>query len=274
MFVGGFGGYLGGRVDNLMVAGAIGPAGMSFYSMAWNISRTPAHVFSKAISFVLVPTIARIQDDPERVQRGLRECLRHSYLLLAPVCTLLFVSAPLLVTFVLGAKWLPLVPALRVMCFTVLVAPILFSATALLVGTGRAHLTGIATAIHIAALLILVPPLAHRWGVVGAAYGDLLAVVALTLTLTITVWVATAQINWALLSTIIVPVVAATAAGLFAWSVGPYISNDALRLIGESGLVLITYLGVVVALGGRTGLFDLTTLLRGIIRRTALASTQ
>ncbi|HET8676580.1 MAG TPA: oligosaccharide flippase family protein, partial [Blastocatellia bacterium] len=154
MFVGGFGGFLGGRVDNLMVAGAIGPAAMSFYSMAWNASRTPAHVFAKAISFVLVPTIARIQDDPERVQRGLRECLRHSYLLLAPVCALFFVSAPLLVTFVLGPKWLPVVPALRVMCFTVLVAPILFASTALLVGTGRAHMTGIATLAHLIALIM------------------------------------------------------------------------------------------------------------------------
>jgi len=269
MFVGGFGGYLGGRVDNLMVAGAIGPAAMSFYSMAWNASRTPAHVFAKAISFVLVPTIARIQDDPERVQRGLRECLRHSYLLLAPVCALLFVSAPLLVTFVLGAKWLPLVPVLRIMCFTVLVAPILFASTALLVGTGRAHLTGIATLAHLITLIVFVPFMTTRWGLVGAAYADMGAAIILTTVLCIVARAATRQISWAFLSAPALPIVAALLSGLLAWNVGAYITRDSVRLIGEAGSILLGYPFIILVFGGRARLLDFTLLLRGVLRRRA-----
>ncbi|HXG91182.1 MAG TPA: oligosaccharide flippase family protein, partial [Blastocatellia bacterium] len=274
MFVGGFGGYLGGRIDNLVVTAAIGPLAMSFYSMAWNASRMPANVFASAINFVFIPTLARIQGDPERVDRGFRECLKHSYLLLAPVCAVLFVSSPLIVTFVLGAKWLPLIPALRVMCFTVLFGPLIFACGALLTGTGRAHLVGIATIVQIVVLLVSIPFLANRWGVVGAAYGDLLAVVALTVVLCATVKVVTRQLNRALFATFTVPVVAAISGGLAAWNLGAHISTDALRLIVECVLTLTVYLLVVLVLGGRARLFDLTTLLRGIVRRSPLVSAQ
>ena len=273
LFTGGFGGYVGGRIDNLVVSATLGPAAMSFYSMAWNASRVPANVFASAISFVFIPTLARIQEEPERVQRALRECLKHSYLLLAPACAVLFVSAPLLVKLTFGAKWLPLVPALRVMSVTVLCGPLLFALAALLTGTGRAHLVGIATVIQILALLLVIPILARHWGVVGAAYGDLLAVVMLTITLYITARVATNQVSWSLLNTLLVPVVAGVTAGSLAWSVGGYVTQDILRLLSEIALVLTGYLLIVLALGGRGRLFDLSMLLRGIISRHALVNT-
>ena len=270
VFLGGFGGYIGGRVDNLLVSGSIGPAAMSFYSMAWNASRTPSNVFAKAINFVLVPALARIQDDPSRVQRALRECVRNSYLLLAPACALLFVTAPLLVTYVIGAKWLPLVPALRVMCFTVLAVPILFSAAALLVGTGRSHLTGIATAVHLATLLITIPVLSSRWGVLGAAYADLLAVFLLTLTLALTVRSGSHQMGWAVLKTAALPVGAALTSGVLAWGVSQSIHSDAVRLSVGIGVTLLGYIGSVAVVGGRARLVDLAGLLRNVVRRTPM----
>ncbi|HEV8483947.1 MAG TPA: oligosaccharide flippase family protein, partial [Blastocatellia bacterium] len=229
VLIGGFGGYLGERVDNLLVAGSIGPAAMSFYSMAWNASRTPANVFARAINFVLVPALARIQDDPLRVQRALRECVRNSYLLLAPACAILFVTAPLLVNYVIGPKWLPLIPALRVMCFTVLAVPILFASAALLVGTGRGHLVGIATGVQLATLFIAIPPLCGRWGILGAAYADSVAVSLLTLTLGATAWFATRQVGLSVLKTAAVPLVSAVSSGCLAFVLTNSIQSDALR---------------------------------------------
>ena len=269
VLVGGFGGYLGGRVDNLLVAGSIGPAAMSFYSMAWNASRTPANVFARAINFVLVPALARIQDDPLRVQRALRECLRNSYLLLAPACALLFVTAPVLVTYLIGPKWLPLVPALRVMCFTVLAVPILFSCAALLVGTGRAHLVGIATGVQLATLFIAIPPLSGRWGVVGAAYADCVAVFLLTLTLVITARFATRQVGFRVLKSAAVPLLAAVSSGALAFLLTSSIQSDAVRLLAGVCVTSLGYVLIVAVLGGRSGLLDLADMVRTVVRRSA-----
>lgn len=270
VLIGGFGGYLGERIDNLLVASSIGPAAMSFYSMAWNASRTPANVFARAINFVMVPTLARIQDDPSRVQRALRECVRNSYLLLAPVCAILFVTAPQLVNYVIGPKWLPLVPALRVMSFTVLAVPILFAAAALLVGTGKAHLTAIATSIHLATLFIAIPPLSGRWGVVGAAYADCVAVSLLTLALCTTAWFATRQIGLPVLKTAAVPVVASLSSGCLAFVVTSSMQSDALRFAIGVCVTIVGYVLIVAALGGRARLVDLANVMRIVVRRSPI----
>jgi PST family polysaccharide transporter len=271
VFVGGFGGFLGERLDNLLVAGAIGPTALSFYSMAWNGARTPANVFGSTIAFVLVPTLARIQDEPARVCLAIRESLRHSYLLLAPVCTILFVSAPLLVTYILGAKWLPLVPCLRVMCFTVLAIPILHACNALLVGAGRAQLTGIATAVHLLALAAAIPLLARSWGILGAAVGDMISIAGLATTLCVTVRVAMPRITLKFISILVVPVIAAVLAGVLSWRIGALVGDSIGRLASEFGLVLIGYVLFVFLLGGRTRLYDLLGLLRGASSRAAVA---
>ena len=271
VIIGGFAGYMNSRVDNLMVSASIGPAAMSFYSMAWNASRTPANVFARAINFVLVPTLARIQDDPARVERALRECVRNSYLLLAPACAVLFVTAPSLVSCLIGTKWLPLVPALRVMCFTVLASPILSASNALLVGTGRGHLTGIATILQLASLFIAIPPMAGRWGIVGAAYADLIAVVLLTITLGATAWAITRHVGWAVLKTAWVPLLAAASSGWIALSVTSDTKSDAVRLVCGVVVVTLAYLLIVAALGGRAGLAELSRLLRIVGGRSRIA---
>ena len=107
---------------------------MAYYSMAWNASRISANVFNRAIGFVLVPTFARLQDDPERIRRGTDECVRFSYLMLPPLAALLFACAPQLTELVLGSRWLPLVPCLRVMSVSILFTPLVATAAALLVG--------------------------------------------------------------------------------------------------------------------------------------------
>ncbi len=267
VFAGGFGGFLGERVDNILVSGAIGPTAMSFYSMSWNGSRTPANLFGSTIGFVLVPTLARIQDEPARIERAIRESLRHSYFLLAPTCAALFVTAPLLVTNVLGAKWLPLVPCFRVMCITVVAIPILHACNSLLVSSGRAHLTGISTAVHLVALVTLIPVFARRWYLLGAAYGDLSATFIMTLVLGLTAGLATRQFKWNVLAVLALPIGAALFAGVLSWSVASYFDNGFVRLAAQVTVCLGGYLLFIIALGGRAALFDLVALLRGAARR-------
>jgi len=157
------------------------------------------------------------------------------------------------------------------MCITALAGPILIAANALLLGTGRGHLPGISSGLHILVLAMIIPPLASRWGVLGAGYGDLAAVMILTVALCITARVATGQINRTLLSTILLPVGGALSAGLIAWAVGSYIGNEVARLIGESAIVIAGYPLFVFAYGGKARLFDLAGLLQGLLRRLVVA---
>src|SRR5262249_228861 len=275
VFAGGFGGYLGSRLDNLLVAAAMGPTTMSYYSMAWNASRTPTGIFSRAINFVLVPTFARIQNEPERMQRGLRDCLQFSYLVLTPICAVLLVCAPDLLSILLGAKRLPLVPALQLMSVTVLVGPLLDSANALLVGTGRAQMTGVSTIVRIIGLLLLMQPLTRRWNVMGAAWVDLISGLACTIALLVTVKAAIRNIKWPLASSMVCPVVAASCSALLAWRGGTYMVPGFLRLASQVAILLVFYPSIAALLGGRKRLMGLAALFSSILkgRITAVSHT-
>ena len=274
MFIGLIGGFITERLDNVLVAGAIGPRQMSFYSMAWNASRAPASVFSRAISFVLIPALAHIQDDPARVRRAVNDCSRYSYILLVPICALLALFGQPLVAVVLGPKWLPLVPCLRIMAISVLTAPFLYVCTALLVGTGRAHLTAIATTMHIINLSLVIPPMARRWGIVGAAYGELFTIFIVMVAEFVIAHRATDLIHRELLGAPMVPIFAAIPAGALAWIAASAARGNVVQILVAGLVMAIAYPALLIALGGSTDLSAVVALLRNLVRRAAPVEAQ
>jgi len=267
VFVGGFGGYLGERVDNFLVAGTLGPASMGFYSMAWNGSRIPANVIAKTTTSVLIPILARVREEPARVERAIRESLRHWYVMLVPTCAALYLSAPVAVPLVLGAKWVPLLPCLRIMCFTVLMAPVIFACGGLLVGTGRPQLGAIPTVIHILVLVVAIPVLARRWTIVGAAFADLIAVFFLTITLFLISRASVPQVNWNVLSIAARPVLCGISAGVIAIGTTASIRESLAKTILELLILGIAYPGLLLLSGGKDMLTQLTSMMRGVFRR-------
>ena len=172
LFVGGFAGFLSGRLDNLLVSSAIGVAKMSFYSMAWTASRLPINALSRAVYAAVVPVLARVRDDGSKVQETIDELVKSSFALFAPAYALLFLVAPDAVGLLLGPLWTPVVPCVRIMCIAGLLAPISQAAGVLLGATGKGHLWGIASGIVIVYQILVIPEVAYRWGVIGAAWAD------------------------------------------------------------------------------------------------------
>lgn len=272
VFTGSFLGYLNGRADNLLVAGVLGPTAMSFYGMAWSASRVAPQILAQAFGYVLVPVLAKIQTDEDRIKRVLHESLRHSYLLLAPVASILFVTGPSLVTTVLGQKWLPIVPCLQVMSITILLGPLVSTFSSLLVATGRAHIAGLATAWQLVVLAMLIIPLSRMWGVSGAAYGDMMAVGALTTALLFATPIMRKPMRQLVVPSILLPLGSAAISGLLAWAGSLLLSTGLLKLLVQVAIILTIYPAVISVFGGRSALLDLISLVRDTVRRASVAS--
>ena len=270
VFVGSFVGYLNGRVDNILVAGVLGPAAMSFYGMAWSASRIPAWILHQALGLVLVPTLARVRSDAERMEQVILESLRHAYLLMAPACALLFVTADSLVVTVLGMKWLPVVPVLQVMSVTVLVGPVVIASNGLLVATDRGHLTSLATGAQLVTLVLTVGPLAAWWGILGAALGDLVAAAVLTATLIALCRRSEPGVNCWTVSSALLPVVAALCAGSLAFSLSTELPPGLMKLAVQVGVSLAGYGASIWLLGGRARLLEMIEVMRDVTRRPAV----
>jgi O-antigen/teichoic acid export membrane protein len=270
VFAGSFTGYLSGRLNSLLVAAVLGPTSMSFYGMAWSMSRVPVWVLSQALALVLVPTLAHVRSDTGRVERVLHESIRHAYVLLAPVSVMLFVTADSLVTVVLGAKWLPVVPALRVMSVSVLMVPLVIAFNGLLVATDRGHLTGLATGAQLGTFVMLVAPLVPRWGVVGAAVGELASTIVVTLVLLVLCRLRMPEVRWTIVPAVL-PIVAAMSGGLLASSLSTGFAVGSMKIATEACVLLGGYLLTICLLGGGGRLVELLGLVRDVARRPSAA---
>jgi len=263
LFVGGFSGFLATRIDNVLVAGTIGETGMSFYSMAYNASRLPINVLERVTSFVLAPALAQIRGEPARVQEAVNQTLRHLYLLVAPVATLLFVCAPTLTAVVLGERWAPLAAPLRVMSLVAIAAPTLHATAAVLVSHGRAHWIAAPGAALLLFQVLAIPPMARRFGPIGAAGVDLAATLLVTWAMCHAARRAVAGVSWRPLGFLRLPALAAAAAGTLAWSAGLLAPGCVARLALQLGLIGAGYPALVWLLGGATLLKELAALVRG-----------
>lgn len=77
-----------------------------------------------SIDSVLLPTMSKVQDDPERVKQMTRRSIKTSTYLMAPLMMGLAFCADTVVKLVLTDKWLPCVPFLQIFCVTYMFFPI------------------------------------------------------------------------------------------------------------------------------------------------------
>ena len=223
---------------------------MAYYSMAWNAARMPASLIAKAVNSVVLVTFARFQDDRARVRRGVDECLGMSYVLLTPACAGLWLLAPQLVTIVLGPRWLPVVPALRIMCVTVLAELLIYVYNAALISFGRGHLLLIPTAARVATLLVTVPVFARRWGVGGAAWADMLATALATVALLLVSRGVIGGRGAGVLRATWRPLTAAVFATVGAWACGGWLPDNIAGTAGRGLFLCGLYAGVLWLVGG------------------------
>jgi O-antigen/teichoic acid export membrane protein len=266
VFAGSFTGYLNGRLNSVLVAAVLGPAAMSFYGMAWSLSRLPVWVLSQALALVLVPTLAHVRSETNRMERVLNESVGHAYVLLAPACAMLFVTADSLVIIVLGAKWLPIVPALRVMSISVFMSPLVIAFNGLLVATDRGHLTGLATGAQLGTFVVLVAPLVPRWGVIGAAIGELVSTIVVTVVLLGLCRLRVPEVRWSM-GAAMLPVVASASGGFLASSLSMELAAGVVKIATEACVLLGGYVIIICLLGGGGRLVELAGLACDVARR-------
>lgn len=265
-------GFVNGRVDNILIAAILGPTAMSFYGMAWNASRIPFAFLFQALDGVLVPAVARVRDDRDRVTRLAAEALRHSYVVAAPLAAIGFVSATSLVGVVLGGNWLAAAPCLRVMSLTILLVPIVATCRAALIGMNLAHLVAIATAGHFVSIVITVPLLAGAYGILGGAFADLLSMSFVTIVLCILIRRALPGLVTHAVRAAWLPIVTVSAVGLGTMLITRISPISVPRLAAEAALVTVGYVVTLNFSGGHERVAATLNIVKCAVTRSVRAT--
>lgn len=172
------GGFLSAKVDNLVVLRLLGESAMSFYSLAFSLSRLPVDLLSHTVMNTLIVS-SQSQTSDEVAANRIRGATALSSLVAVPVCLVLWIGAPEWIALVLGVKWLAATPILRVLVLSGLINTLTIPCSAVLTAAGSAHRVGFAILAQIMLILAGVGLGGWRFGTVGAAWGEVAAQVGL-----------------------------------------------------------------------------------------------
>jgi O-antigen/teichoic acid export membrane protein len=104
------------------------------------LGRIPKQTLSQVVSRVTFPVFASIQDQPERLQRGVRKALLMLVLTNFPLMAGLGIVAEPLVVTLLTERWLPVVPLLQLLSLVGMLYPMHSVNLSLLQASGRSDL--------------------------------------------------------------------------------------------------------------------------------------
>ena len=126
-----------------------------------------------SINSVLLPTMARAQDDPEEVKAMTRRSMKISTYTMAPLMMgLAFIGEPV-VKLILTEKWLPCVPFMQIFCITYMFYPVHTANLNAIKAMGRSDLF-LKLEIVKKVMGLIVLALTVRHGVLVMAYSSLL----------------------------------------------------------------------------------------------------
>jgi len=108
--------YLSDNVDYLIIGRFLDAHQLGYYTKAFELMKTPRKRITRALSAVVFPAFAKVQNQPKRVKRGFEKLVLSVSLVAYPIQVAMLMAAPAFVYVVMGEKWAPTITCLQIMC--------------------------------------------------------------------------------------------------------------------------------------------------------------
>ena len=171
--------YIGRNADDVLIGRFLGSTATGLYTKAYALLMLPINQVNAPINAVAVPTLSRLQDDPDRYCDFYYRAVRIIAYLTGPLIVLLAVTADDLIPFLLGDQWTGAVPIFHYLAIASIFQPILYTAGWVWLSLGRARRLFLwslfATPAFVASFVVGLP-----WGPEGVALSYAICVNALT----------------------------------------------------------------------------------------------
>jgi len=161
--------FLYSYVDSLLIGRFLGATPLGYYSIAKNLVDLPLRYFNPSVNQVAFPIFSRIQDDDAALCRGYGQVIHVIATAAFAALMGLFVVAPTFVVTLYGAKYLPTVGLLQILCIVGATRALGNPIGSLLLSKGRADISFYWNILGAVVSLALMGA-AARWGVIGIAY--------------------------------------------------------------------------------------------------------
>ncbi len=155
--------------DDVFVGKLLGATALGLYQMAYKISNMPATEITHVISQVTFPAYSKLQDNIPKLREAYLKVLQITAFLSFPIAGLIFVLAPDFTKIFLGEKWMPMVPAMQILCIYGTLRFLAATGGPLILARGKPHIQTIFSSLELVIMGILIYHFTKKWGVVGTS---------------------------------------------------------------------------------------------------------
>lgn len=131
--------YLARNLDNVLIGWRWGAANLGFYSKAYQLLLMPMQQINAPIRAVAIPTLSRLQHDPQQFRSYYLKALTLITLISLPLVLLFLLLAEEIVLVLLGPQWRETAILFRLLGIAALVQPVLNTAGWFYVARGEAR---------------------------------------------------------------------------------------------------------------------------------------
>lgn len=158
------------NVYSLVIGKFFSATDLGFFSRARVLQELPSHALAEMVGFVTIPAFATIQNEPDRIRRGLKKALTSLGLLNFPVMIGVGVVARPLVLVLLTEKWAPCISYVQLLCICGLLFPLEPTNMNVLIALGRSDLF-LRIEVLKKLLVVLNILITWRYGITAMIYG-------------------------------------------------------------------------------------------------------
>jgi O-antigen/teichoic acid export membrane protein len=159
------------QFDKVLVAKLLGPVALGAYQMSSKLAQMLLADAAIALGQYLFPTFSahHRREDGSAARLFARYMTVIAIGLVAVVLVLRWTAAPLFM-LVLGPAWMSAVPLFRIFVINMAIGAVIAMLVAYLRAVGAPKAATEASVLQVIALVLIVPPATHLWGVTGVAW--------------------------------------------------------------------------------------------------------
>ena len=156
--------------DDALVGKLLGLTLLGFYTMAYNIANIPVSSLAGVTGKISFPAYSLMEKEPDRLRAAFVQVFEAVVIFLLPLTGLIILLARDFTLVCLGEKWLPMVPALKVLCLLGLFRSISNLFAPVQLAMNKPNIQSRNKTIELLAFIVLVYPFTAKWGLIGASW--------------------------------------------------------------------------------------------------------
>ncbi len=140
--------YFGRNLDKILVGKFFSSSSLAFYEKSYRLILLPVENLATVVSPVILPFFSEFQSDLNKIFHNYLKITRILAILSFPLSVLIYFTAKELTLIVFGVQWIPSIPILKILSWTISIQVISAASGAFFQSTGKIKLMFIITLIN------------------------------------------------------------------------------------------------------------------------------